>query len=77
MKNIFKTFVFGVLITLASACVITFGVGAFKGFSSIASATGWAVVLYFIVGLACTITTLFGAFSMGSLFLSIKRYGGK
>lgn len=77
MKNIFKTFIFGIFIILVSAAIITFGVGAFKGFSSIAESTGWAVVLYFIVGIACTVVTIFGAFTIGSLYLSIKRYEGK
>ncbi len=45
MKNIFKTFVAGAFIVLISAGVITFVVGAVKGFASIASATGWVVVL--------------------------------
>ena len=76
MKNIFKTFIFGIFIILASAAIITFGVGAFKGFSSIAESTGWAVVLYFIVGIACTVVTIFGAFKIGSLYLSAKRYDG-
>ena len=77
MKNIFKTFIFGIFVILVSAAIITFGVGAFKGFSSIAESTGWAVVLYFIAGIACTVVTIFGAFTIGSLYLSIKRYEGK
>lgn len=77
MKNIFKTFIFGLIIVIASAAIITFGVGAFKGFSSIAGATGWAVVLYFVVGIACAVVALFGAFTIGSQYLSIKRYQEK
>ncbi|MDD6828081.1 MAG: hypothetical protein PUE12_18585 [Oscillospiraceae bacterium] len=76
MKNIFKTFIFGALIILASAAILTFGYGAFKGFTSIVSATGWIVVLHFITAIACTIVTLFGAFTIGSLYLSVKRYEG-
>lgn len=76
MKNIFKTFIFGTLIILASAAILTFGYGAFKGFTSIVSATGWIVVLHFIIAIVCTIVTLFGAFTIGSLYLSVKRYDG-
>lgn len=53
MKNIFKTFVAGAFIVGISTVVIIFGVGAVKGFTSIASATGWAVVLHFLIGVAC------------------------
>ena len=74
MKNIFKTFVAGAFIVIISTVVIIFGVGAVKGFTSIANATGWIVVLHFIIGITCTISTLFGAFIIGSLYLSVKRY---
>lgn len=77
MKNIFKTFIFGVLVILASAAIITFGLGAFKGFASIASAAGWAVVFYFVIGIVFTGAALIGAFTLGSALLSFKKYGGK
>ena len=77
MKNIFKTFVAGAFFVLISAGVITFIVGAVKGFALISSATGWAVVLYFLIGVACTTAAFYIAFSMGKAILGLKRYGGK
>ena len=77
MKNIFKTFIFGIFIILVSAAIITFGVGAFKGFSSIAESTGWAVVLHFLIGVACTTAAFYIAFSIGKAILGLKRYGDK
>lgn len=77
MKNIFKTFVAGAFIVLISAGVITLGVAAVKGFTAIAGATGWAVVVYFVLSVGFTAATLYGAFSIGSAILRLKRYGGK
>lgn len=77
MKNIFRTFVAGAFTVLISAGVITFVVAAVKGFVSIASATGWAVVLYFVIGVASTVAAFYIAFSMGKAILGLKRYGGK
>ena len=77
MKNIFKTFVAGAFIVLISAGVITFVVGAVKGFTSIASATGWVVVLHFLIGVACTTAAFYIAFSIGKAILGLKKYGDK
>lgn len=77
MKNIFKTFVAGAFIVAISTGVIIFGAAAVKGFASIASATGWVVVLHFLIGVACTTAAFYIAFSMGKAILGLKRYGGK
>lgn len=77
MKNIFKTFVAGAFIVLISAAIITLGVAAVRGFIAIASATGWTVVIYFVLSIIFTAATLYGAFSIGSAILRLKRYGGK
>ena len=77
MKNIFKTFVAGAFIVIISTVVIIFGVGAVKGFTSIANATGWVVVLHFLIGVACTTVAFYIAFSIGKAILGLKRYEDK